>query len=341
LEAQEPKTPRLCDKCFSAIAPDADFCPECGAKVDPASASEGSDALINPELARANLLRMRGDYGRAEDVCLAILRQFPNNLTATALLGDVCAESGDLDGAVQWYELALDLEPTSALVEGKLESLRQRNADREAAATAKLLGLPTTKPKGAFVAGALLVFILLIGFSAYTLGRGYVAPRPHLDVEAPVDVPDTASRETSDGAQPTGAEPSGAQQVESKPKDDRDLIDTLARKASDGGKILDAYEDPRSKSLMLTFSLAGNDDERIQTARWAVAALDAVPAAASVTVRAVREDRVVMVADTARGDLARVRSEDWEQAHQDDPDAWIDEVLTNVWPQKQAAPPSQ
>jgi len=55
------------------------------------SYSDPSDAQAGAELARANLLRLRGDYLAAEAECLKVLRQFPNNAGAHTLLGEICA----------------------------------------------------------------------------------------------------------------------------------------------------------------------------------------------------------------------------------------------------------
>jgi Tfp pilus assembly protein PilF len=101
------------------VKPGAGFCPECGAPIGTAPA-EGSDAAIYPELARVNLLRLRGDYKAAQDHCRAVLRKFPNNVTANQLLGDLCQETGDLSQAKEWYELALDIAPNHAHIQQKL-----------------------------------------------------------------------------------------------------------------------------------------------------------------------------------------------------------------------------
>lgn len=333
MAAQEPRPIRYCEKCFAVVAADMDYCSECGAAVQSVSFSEGSDTEIYPELARANLLRMRGDYKQAEEVSLAILRRFPNNVTANFLLGDICAERGDLDQAIQWHELGLDLQPDSVGGLRKLQDVRQRKADHEAATTAKLLGLPTTKPKGVFVAAALLTFIGCIGVAAFYLGRGYVGQSSKLKptVEAPVDVPDTSPTEagTDSPAAPvdTPVQPASP----AKPKEDRDLMTLLADKAPDGARVIDASQDPRSKDVMLTFWVQTGEDERPPGARLAASALSALSDASKVTLRAVRSGRIVMIADVAKSDLVRATSQEFQDAHKDDPDAWIDEVLTNIW----------
>ncbi len=109
---------------------------ECGARLredttDPLYA-EGSDREVYPEIARANLLRMKGEYEAAVEVCLGILRRYPSNETAHALLGDIYADQGKLADAIQWYELLVDLAPTSAVYRAKLENLRALQAAQQA-----------------------------------------------------------------------------------------------------------------------------------------------------------------------------------------------------------------
>ena len=147
MEAPERSNPLLlCQKCFAMIPAGAEYCPECGAPIVD-DLAEGSDTAVYPELARANLLRMRGEYKVAEDICLAILRRHPNSATANTLLGDICADRGDLKQAADWYDMALDITPDSESDRRKLEAMRRRIKEHEAAEAAKHLGLPESKPK--------------------------------------------------------------------------------------------------------------------------------------------------------------------------------------------------
>ena len=98
-----------CPKCFAVVKLGAEFCPECGATLDPASG--GSDQEVYNDLAKANLLRNRHQMPEAIEVALGILRKYPNNATAHTLLGDIYAELDDLKQAAEWYEMALDLSP--------------------------------------------------------------------------------------------------------------------------------------------------------------------------------------------------------------------------------------
>jgi tetratricopeptide (TPR) repeat protein len=105
---------------------------ECGSRIredtiDPLYA-EGSDREVYPELARANLLRMQGKYEEAIEVCRRIMGRFPSNETVHALLGDIYADQGKLEDAIQWYELLVELAPTNVHYNAKLHNLRAMRA---------------------------------------------------------------------------------------------------------------------------------------------------------------------------------------------------------------------
>lgn len=124
----------------------SEFCSECGAPLTDAPGVVGSDAEVYPELARANLLRMRREFKAAEDACLAILRRYPNNSSANTLLGDIACEKGELEQAVEWYELALDLVPDSVEVKQKLAEVKQQLAEQQTQTTAEAIGIPDRQP---------------------------------------------------------------------------------------------------------------------------------------------------------------------------------------------------
>src|SRR4051812_43141822 len=44
---------------------------------------------LHSDLARANLLRLRGEFDQAEQLCLNVLERFPDNAAAHTLLGDI------------------------------------------------------------------------------------------------------------------------------------------------------------------------------------------------------------------------------------------------------------
>jgi hypothetical protein len=313
-----------------------DYCSECGVALPTGGYTEGSDAEIYPELARSNLLRMRGEYKQAEDVCLAILRRFPNNASANVLLGDICAERGDLEHAIEWYELAGDIQPDTAAVRAKFDAVKQRKAEREAATTAKQLGLPTTRPRGVFVAVGLLVFIGCVGVIAYSVGRGYVPPKAQTVVESPIDVPGEVVPTKVAEDRPPVENTTPVAPTPANPKEDRDLIATLTQKAHEGSRIVDASQDPRSKDVIVTFRCIGAEDKRYLAARLGASVFGLVADANKVTVRGVESGKLALVADLSRVAVQQAAELDSQEAGQD-PTPWVDAVLTNVWPEESAA----
>ena len=205
---------KLCDKCFSMLEPKATFCNECGAPVSEDVSQEGSDAVVYPEIARANLFRMRGETAEAERICLAILKRFPNNPSTHVLLGDINNESGNLEQAKQWYEMALDLTPDNRGVARKLQLLKDELASRqEAHATAGLEVKPASRGLVAIYASA-FVFLVIVAFLAFWLGgaRARALHDKRADVIEPISVngtvPKSAPPPESKPPEPTPPGPS-------------------------------------------------------------------------------------------------------------------------------------
>ncbi len=138
-----------CPICASHILDDCLYCPKCG-KPTPLSAERSAASLPSPvsapeakpgvaatilssssdnavslseperralenRLTQANLSRVRGNWNEAIDHCVAVLQADPANASAHALLGDIYADRGRNADAVQWYRMALDLQPNPAV----------------------------------------------------------------------------------------------------------------------------------------------------------------------------------------------------------------------------------
>jgi len=150
---------------------------ECGARISEVKgdtlALEGSDIEVYPEIARANLRRMQGNYEEAVSVCRQILGRFPSNETAHALMGDIYADQGKLGDAIQWYEMLVELAPDNAVYSAKLFNLRALYASQ--IAPPPPVELPEEKPAKApsprvwaYVVGGVLTLILVV--SAFLAG---------------------------------------------------------------------------------------------------------------------------------------------------------------------------
>ncbi|GBC92889.1 hypothetical protein HRbin15_01366 [bacterium HR15] len=194
----------VCTKCFAEIPDTSAFCMECGARLredttDPLYA-EGSDREVYPEIARANLLRMKGQYEEAIEVCLHILKRYPSNETAHALLGDIYADQGKLTDAIQWYELLVELAPNNPVYRSKLENLRSIQTAQQAQATTPPPASPVRVPSTRVWVYTLwgLLALILIG-SVFVAGRRMTL--------STIDYPASAAHPKSQTNLPSPAEP--------------------------------------------------------------------------------------------------------------------------------------
>jgi tetratricopeptide (TPR) repeat protein len=289
---------------------------------------------LYPELARANLLRMRGDYKGAIDQCLSILKRMPEDLDAHTLIGDIYSESGDLVQSAQWYDLALELDPSSHALRSKLEAVRERAQHKEIAETAEQLGLPTDGPRMAIYSAVIVILIVVIGITAYLLGQRHpVAKRSplHISINAPgipdrpTDAPNADGDDTS-GALDSSASAAGAGYL---PQEDRTLTLALSQRDPLGSHIMSAMSDPRTKLLTINYSVRADEDVRKIGAELARSSFDQAPDAMTITVRATRDDKLVYVADVSRDKLNDAVANNESQGGSSD--AWISGALSYEW----------
>jgi hypothetical protein len=329
----EKKT-RLCDRCFANVPSDLSTCPECGATLSSDQAIDTSDSMIYPELSRANLLRMRGDYSGAEDQCLGILKRYPNNAAVHTLLGDLHAEQDDLEQAAQWYELAIDLNPHSESDRQKLEAVRERQRLKDSASSVESLKLPEPHNNIPLFAGVSVLAVAVVGLIAYFVGLGVQPKTARSPVVAPVEAP---SSETPSNTEAAATTPPSATRRE--PQVDRELSALVSQRSTAGGNLLSVLTDPRRNIVTVTYQVGPNEDPKRVGAELGRTVLDQSQETLIVTLRAVRQDRIVYMADIPRSRYNDVLSE----AYAANPDAWIDSMVTNEWPTLTApvAPPAE
>lgn len=194
---------KLCDKCFFVLEVDWTFCKECGAPFGEASATE-SDAVVYPEIARSNLLRLRGDIAEAEKVCLAVLKRFPNNPAAHGMMGDLTFEAGRLDEARRWYEMALDLTPNDEGLRRKVKAVA--DAAEEGRVESSLAGLEVAPRSGSTVAAMLGVVALVVIMGALMFWLGYANKTTRADVIEPISINGDAPVRSPDVTTPENPE---------------------------------------------------------------------------------------------------------------------------------------
>lgn len=327
---EERKGLDLCSKCFDMVPVSGHICHEQGCPMMDTLGAETADVHVYPELAKANLLRMRGEFKLARDACLSILKRYPGNATAHTLLGDISAEEGDLHQAAEWYEMALDITPDSEADLRKLERVRARMTERDAIHTAQQLGLPTQKSPAKWLAIGAVAIVVTGGIVAFALttgdgpkvqkGRVEIGNRPDVSdfpsltdpgekkVEAKTDEkkPDPTGDEKTQEPPATGGDggktdpPAGAENA---------LLDRLRNEAFEGNRVLMASLDETDQSVKLVVRAGDQDDPKDLAAALAVGTLDLYPDAPKVRVSVERGATVVLIGEVTREKLDPAREQ--------------------------------
>jgi len=176
-----------CVQCGSQIPDDAAVCPQCGAESSSLSQPPDDAAReVYSLLAAANLARIRRAYEEATAKCIEVLRRFPNNASAHSLMGDIYEDQSLLRDAVEWYKIALELDPASRADRAKLDALLARmRLKPESAAPGgspfsrflKAVGLSSPLAAGMALTIVLLIVLLIVAV-IYQGTRGGAARRP-------------------------------------------------------------------------------------------------------------------------------------------------------------------
>lgn len=341
----ESKGMRVCERCQHSVTPEAKVCPDCGAPLVPGALSD-IPTEVHRDLAKANLLRLRHDLKGAEAICISILKRFPNSQPTHTLLGDIAEERADLEEAERWYDLALELDPSSAADRRKLEDIRLRRNATESASTVEQIGLPTTRPFPWFnaVLGT-LALVSIIAAAIVGLSRPSV-PRSQVVVQKPIEAPPEAvpvtpkSTNPAIEAKPTGQTPTNPVENPTTPPAETttppnaqadELMRLVAQRSPFGANLVSVQTDPRTKLATLIFNTSESDDQRTMAAELGRAVLELDMEAQSVTLRAMRDNRLVYVADMPRTRYAETLLDSWKTENASIPNAFSQYVLTNEW----------
>lgn len=140
-----------------------------------------AETEILPLLAAANLSRIRRQWEDATAKCIEVLRRYPNSAVAHSLLGDIYADQGLLRDAIEWYKLALELDPRNQGDRVKLDGLvkqiygetrpsaAEAAEQKEAAAVRLLRGARLSRP---FMLAVILgLLVVVAGVSTVLISR--------------------------------------------------------------------------------------------------------------------------------------------------------------------------
>lgn len=313
---------KLCDRCYSMLEESALVCQECGATMESASAPQAADAVAYPEIARANLKRMKGEYAEAEQICLAVLKQFPNNLSAHLLLGDVAWDRGDARQAVQWYDMAVDLAPESASTRAKLDRARALVAKEEI--RAGLAGLEGEPSRAGFIWTTLLVIaaIVIVGVFAFRAG-GERGRREASDLDKyvePISIGGEAPRvdqQPEEGSSQPPEPPAAQVQPLQSMAETRILEAVRTGLGAEAARVAACHFDPRTGDAALSVLFGdGGDGDLILLARAGAAAIESNLGVSRVVLKLIATDgRLVMAgtltADSLRGAAGQPSTVEW------------------------------
>lgn len=326
-EALAPRDFMTCARCDHPIPDGAAVCPDCGAPVP--DAKVGHDQA-HGDIAKANLARMRGDLDGAESQLLSILKRYPNHATAHELLGDLYFERQDYGQAAQWYELALDLSPSTPGLDGKLARAQERIEAETHDQTAAQIGLPPRKPMPwPWIAGGALVAITIFAVVFALTSRN----QPDRTVDRGViEAPPVVSASTATPA------PSPVPSASAAVREDQLLLDRLSATPLENGRFVAAMQDARTRTVTVTVAITGGEPRAIAGAA-VQSVFTQLPEVPFVTVRIVRDGSAVYMADATRSRYDLTLAPDW-RTQNPEPEAFLSAVLANEWPMATAPSPA-
>lgn len=272
-------------------------------------------AVPEPRLARANLLRVRGELSAAKETLLAILAECPNDRDTLSLLARTCEDAGEEEEARRWRTLAGDAAP-----------------DETSAGAAPALTLPSWTLPAVVVLGILVVAL------AFAIGRSSAKPVEMPVIGGRVEAPGVASKpsttpppeETSGStigstSSPLGARNGGESGAEAA------AIELLRAAEGGAGRTQGVFIDPRTETVTITFAPRPGETPRREAASLARTAFGTLRAARTLQMRALRGRELVYLATASRDKLAVVEAEGWARENEANQDALADALLTDEW----------
>lgn len=314
--------------------------------------------ILQAELARVNLLRIRGDISSSKTLCLSILKRFPESVDAHVMMGDLHSEQGDLAPAAEWYSLALDLDRNAPGVGVKLNRV-QAALDITGQASKSRIMVANGRQISPWLYVAVAASVIAIGSIAYIAGLKSPADQtaqikpsitdkivsPSSATTTPIrnDFADTTPRNsqvslpaTSPGpapsTSPTTQDIKSTGTAKESPLsvvEDQRIFDQVVSRTKFGKHIVSIVMDPREKSMILTYNVANGEHGRYIGAILADVAMEYENKVAMVTLRGVRNGALSYIADVPREKIMAVENKEGKDVQDLDSHSWIDEVLTN------------
>ncbi len=317
--------------------------------------------ILQADLARVNLLRIRGDMSSSKTLCLSVLKRFPESIDAHVMMGDLHAEQADLGPAAEWYSLALDLDRNAPGVAVKLSRI-QAALDISGQASRSRVNIANAKRMSPWLYVAVAATAIAIVSVGYIAGLGSptknAKSKPAVSdrIESPkttekgdsvseIPGPKTVASPLSVNANDLGPAPASTPNpgavVETKTTgtkeskllvvDDQKLLDQISNATSFGKHVISVMADPREKSMILTYNVSQGEHGRYVGAILADIAMEYDSKALMVTIRGVRNGVLSYVADVPREKILAVEVREKKDVQNLENKDWIDEVLTNEY----------
>ncbi|MBV6458967.1 MAG: hypothetical protein HONBIEJF_02106 [Fimbriimonadaceae bacterium] len=260
---------------------------------------------LDPDLARVNVLRMRGDFDAAKDHCLAVLRKAPENETANLLMGDICAEAGDMRQAEDWYRIALDIDPHSVKARKKLDGLIAAKAVEEIASAEQQIGVPVNRGPNQYLFPTLLgLFVLFVIALAYLIGRKMRdSDTQPLVIRSPrIEIPASPPAARMAPEVPEATSGNSSEDPDAKPalKASTELDIREALELADRQHIQEIRINPSTRAVHITLRKLPIDEERDLSARTIVSVLERLVDIPRVLIYVTRDGQSVSAADVKR-----------------------------------------
>ncbi len=327
---------QVCQYCGQPLEEKAVACPVCLHPLSQNDMQQTSGNDIYLMLMRANVLRLRRQYQLAEAQCSEIIRRDPNNAAAHSVLGDIARDQGKRRDAIEWYKMALDLNPGNVSDRKKLEEVidqvysgeKDKILQRIQAGVSETIGSAASELKATRLPSALIItlsamlgVILLVTIIVLVLGRG-VAPAPAPAAMQPAG--GFVARQTAP-LEPAPVE-RAATATEPKFTDDVAPLETAlieelthqARAVDPNCKVMRADIDPHDGTVTVEIAMPrlwSRDNTRDGIARVAIplakSAANQDQRYSRVVLRATtyqenQPDRLAFVGDATREELSRV-----------------------------------
>ncbi len=265
--------------------------------IDPGTASL-SEERIN-KLAKANLCRLRGEYDRAEVLCVEILQTNPDKVEAMAILGDICAERNELDKARHWYSMAADIKPPLPGVVDKLHQMDRRIQKEEQthSAVVSIRAAYSRQKTATWVAvGAAMIALT----AAVLSGMRHPAKNVRLPT---VVLADSASSGSSTSQSKSALIQTPISVV---PSPELTLLTKLDR--PEVKQVTMVLMDPRSNTLVIVANGPSDGSYSTMAASLGVDGLQSFENASMVTIRLMDQGSLSFTADLKRSDYTKASS---------------------------------